>query len=110
MKTSLVYPAAVQSLVANFTILLIISLILTVGISQVHRGLGAAVGIVVWAGAGIVGNAGYDMGGGVALLGLALPREGFLGLVGLLIVINIVSGMNWLRSRQRGPGPGPEHE
>jgi hypothetical protein len=32
------------------------------------------------------------MGGGVALLGLALPREGFLGLVALLIVINVVTG------------------
>ncbi|MFO0723138.1 MAG: hypothetical protein U1E65_05085 [Myxococcota bacterium] len=90
-----------QTLVANFTILMVIGLALTIGVSRMHRGIGGVIGILVWSFAGVVGNTGYDMGGGIALLGMKLPREAFLGLVGVLIVINVMAVIQWVRRRGR---------
>ncbi|MCC7380597.1 MAG: hypothetical protein IT384_02110 [Deltaproteobacteria bacterium] len=89
-----------DALLSNLTLYMIIGLVIVLGIAQINRFVGSLIGIVFWISVAILGSQAYARGGGIALVGAALPEVVFYGLCGVLIVVN-AAGAFASRSRRR---------
>lgn len=78
-------------LLENFRMLLIVGVLLVVGIGQVSRVLGTALGILFWGLMAAIGSQVYARGGALGILDFAFPPLAFYALCLLMVILNLFS-------------------
>ncbi|NJK89045.1 MAG: hypothetical protein HC923_06310 [Myxococcales bacterium] len=90
-----------QDLIRHFPTFVMIGIIVVVGASQFHRGVGAILGMLFWS---VVGGWGYFMyrqGGAIGFPGLPLPEPLFYGLCCAFLALQIVTFLSFRSARKR---------
>jgi hypothetical protein len=88
-----------EALVERFSLIMIVGVLVVVGLSQVNRLLGAALGVVFWIAMAGLGLYIYDSGGAVGIASVRFPKAGFLALCGVLVAAN--AGMAFAALKRR---------
>lgn len=90
------------NLAENFTTFVMVGIVLVIGTSRlVHRGAGAILGIVFWVLTAILGHLMYIQGGAVGFPGFPLSEPLFLGLCGVLLLLQILQLKAWRDAQRR---------
>lgn len=94
----------IDSILDSMVVYMIIGIIVIVGISQLNRTAGSALGIVFWVAVAIVGSAAYDRGGAIGFVGgvkMSLPV--FLALCLALVAFNAFNLYKETQRKRRPP-------
>lgn len=86
-----------QWLVDHFSMVMIIGVIAVVGISQLDRRIGSALGIGLWLAIAALGTLVYQQGGGIGIASIRFSQPVFYLLCGVLVVANAAALMGALR-------------
>jgi hypothetical protein len=88
-------------LIPNFTMFMLVGIVLIVGLSQFHRTAGAALGAVFWAVVAVVGHEAYARGHRLGLGKVEFSEGLFLSLCAGFALMNIA--IAWTAHRRRRP-------
>jgi hypothetical protein len=80
-----------DALLESLPVYMMIGIVVVVGISQINRLIGSALGIVFWIGVAAVGSTAYDKGGGIKLLSFEFSRPIFFLFCGVFVAFNALS-------------------
>lgn len=90
-----------DSILKGLPLYMLVGVLIVVGASQIHRFVGAVLGIAFWIAAGIVGLEAYARGGALGLPGLQFPKSVFMALCGGFVVAYVFRAVAAVNASKR---------